>query len=340
MTTELPVLAPPGVAHRGRGTVLILLAALCFGMSGALAKSAMHAGMSPEQVATARIGLAALVLLAGTALVQPKRLRVRRGDWPVLVAYGLLGVAGVQLMYFVSAGRLPVGIAILMEFISPVLIALWVRCVRKVRLPRAIWGGIALAMLGLALVAQVWQGLRLDGIGLLAGFGAALCSASYFLLGERAVAQQDPLGLTTWGMVIGAIAVSVVAPPWTLPWQVITAEARLGPWQPPVWLLLLALVLISTVFAYLAGISALRYLPASVASVLGLAEPVYTTAIAWALLGETLSWVQGLGAAVLLGGALVVQLNSRTITPGTSTKDPRRNERKLQDTLKPPCHTS
>ncbi|GAA4546809.1 EamA family transporter [Amycolatopsis samaneae] len=315
MTTELPVLTPPRVTHRGRGTALVLTAALLFGTSGALGKSAMLAGMSPEQVAAARIGFAGLVLLVGTALVQPKRLKVRRQDWPVLGAYGLLGVAGVQLMYFVSAGRLPVGIAILMEFISPVLIALWVRCVRKVRLPRALWGGIALATLGLALVAQVWQGLRLDGIGLLAGVGAAICSASYFLLGERAVAEQDPVGLTTWGMVIGAVAVSVVAPPWTLPWPLMAAEVPFGPWRPPVWSLLLALVLISTVFAYLAGISALRHLPASVASVLGLAEPVFTTALAWALLGETLSWTQALGAAVLLVGALVVQLNSRTLTP-------------------------
>src|SRR5690242_7901539 len=173
----------------------------------------MSAGFSPEQVAAMRIGVAGLVLLAGVALVAPRKLRVRRAELPVLAGYGLLGVAGVQLMYFLAAGRIPVGIAILLEFTSPVLIALWVRFVRRVHLPRAMWAGIALAMTGLVLVAQVWEGLSLDVVGLLAGLGAAVCSAGYFLLGERGVADRDPLGMVTWGMTIGAVLVCAVAPP-------------------------------------------------------------------------------------------------------------------------------
>ena len=313
MTTELPVVAPPHVAHRGRGTALVLLAALFFSTSGTLGKPAMLAGFSPEQVAAVRIGLAGLVLLVGVALAAPRKLRVRKSDLPVLVGYGLLGVAGVQLMYFVSVGRIPVGIAILLEFTSPVLIALWVRFVRKHRLPRAMWGGIALAMVGLALVAQVWEGLTLDAVGLLAGIGAAFCGAGYFLLGERAVAEQDPLGLVTWGMVIGAVAVCVVAPPWTWPYALMDDAVAFGPWHPPIWLLLVALALVGTVFAYFTGISALRHLPASVASVIGLIEPILATAAAWALLGESLAWMQALGAAILLTGAYIVQRNSEVL---------------------------
>ncbi|WP_086684232.1 EamA family transporter [Amycolatopsis pretoriensis] len=314
MTTELPVLAPPRVAHRGRGTTLVLLAALFFSTSGTLGKSAMSAGFSPEQVASMRIGVAGLVLLAGVALIAPRKLRVRRAELPVLGGYGLLGVAGVQLLYFVAAGRIPVGIAILLEFVSPVLIALWVRFVRRHRLPRSVWGGIALAMLGLSLVAQVWQGVTLNGLGLLAGFGAALCSAGYFLLGERAVADIDPLGLVTWGMVIGAVLVGVVAPPWTWPLELLGTDVAFGPWQPPVWLLLVLLVLVATVFAYVFGISSLRHLPASVASVIGLVEPVIVTVTAWALLGEELTWLQLLGSAILLGGAYLVQRKSEILT--------------------------
>jgi drug/metabolite transporter (DMT)-like permease len=314
VTTELPVLTPPRVAHRGRGTTLVLLAALFFSTSGTLGKSAMSAGFSPEQVAAMRIGLAGVLLLAGVALVAPRKLRVRRSELPVLAGYGLLGVAGVQLLYFVAAGRIPVGIAILLEFISPVLIALWVRFVRGHRLPRSVWGGIALAMVGLSLVAQVWQGVTLNGLGLLAGFGAALCSAGYFLLGERAVADIDPLGLVTWGMVIGAVLVSLVAPPWTWPVGLLGTDVAFGAWHPPVWLLIVLLVLVATVFAYVFGISSLRHLPASVASVLGLVEPVLVTVTAWALLGEELTWPQLLGSAILLAGAYLVQRKSEILT--------------------------
>ncbi|HET6503886.1 MAG TPA: EamA family transporter [Amycolatopsis sp.] len=302
--------APVFVPHRGRGAALILVSSVCFGTSGTIAKPAMLAGLSPEQVAAARIGLAAIVMASGVALIRPRLLRVRRAEWPLLLGYGLLGVAGVQFLYLVSAGRLPVGIALLLEYTSPVLIALWTRFVRKIPLPRIMWAGIAMAMLGLTLIAQVWQGLRLDALGLLAGLGAAVCSAGYFLLGEHGVSTREPLGILPWGMIIGAVVVCVIAPPWTMPAEVLTAPARLGPWHPPVWLLLVALALFSTVLAYALGISALRDLPAPVASILGLAEVVVATASAWIFLGETLAWVQALGAAVLLAGAVLVQLNS------------------------------
>jgi drug/metabolite transporter (DMT)-like permease len=316
----IEVSAPPQsrLSHRARGTGLILFASVFFGSSGALGKPAMTAGLSPEQVATARLGLSALVLLIGVALLKPALLRVRHGEWKLLAGYGLLGVAGVQLFYFVAASRIPVGIAILLVFTSPVLIALWVRFVRKTRLPRAMWLGIALAMGGLTMIAQVWQGLRLDALGLIAALCAAVCSAAYFLLGEHGVSTRQPLGMVTWGMVIGAVVVCVVAPPWTLPASVLTGPAKFGPWQPPVWVLLAALALLSTVLAYLAGITALKHISASVASVLALLEPVVATATAWAFLGENLTWVQILGAVILLGGALLVQLNSpeRRLGPG------------------------
>lgn len=296
--------------HPARGVLLLLVASVCFGSSGVIGKPAMTAGLSPEQVAAARIGLAALVLLVCVSLTAPRLLRVSRGQWRLLVGYGLLGVAGVQLLYFVAASRIPVGVAILLEFTSPVLVALWVRFVRRVRLPWPMWLGIALALTGLAMVAQVGTGLTLDVIGLLAGAGAAVCSAAYFLLGERGVADHHPLGMVTWGMTVGAVAMCVVAPPWTWPADVVTAPAELGPWHPPVWTLLIAVALLSTVLAYATGTASLRHLPVAAASVLALVEPLIATGAAWLLLGEALTWSQVLGAGVLLGGALLVQLTS------------------------------
>lgn len=314
--TSATVSAP--TVRRGRGLLLIVLASVCFGSSGVLAKPAMLAGLSPEQVAVARIGLSALMLLAGVALTRPRLLRVRREQWRLVVGYGLLAVGGIQLFYFLAASRVPVGVAILLEFTSPVLVALWVRFVRGVRLPWVMWVGIALALAGLAVVARVHEGLQLDTIGSLAGIAAALCSAAYFLLGEHGVNSLHPLGMITWGLVIGAVAVGVVAPPWTIPGSVLLAPAALGPWHPPVWVLLVAVALISTVFAYLAGITALRHLAASTASVLALVEPLVATTGAWILLSETLTWVQVAGAVVLLGGALIVQLTAPGKQPNTA----------------------
>ena len=174
----------PAPLHAGRGTLLIVFASLSFGASGPLAKPAMDAGLSPQEMVSARIGLAALVLLAVVALWRPALLRVHRSQWRLLVGYGLVGVAGVQLFYFGAVARIPIGVAMLLEFTSPVLVALWVRFVRRVVLPARMWVGTVLAVVGLAMVAQVWDGLRLDAIGLLLGAGAALCSAAYFIVGE------------------------------------------------------------------------------------------------------------------------------------------------------------
>ncbi len=306
MTTisETPVTSP------GRGTALIVLSACCFGTSGPLAKAALNAGLTAEQVTTARICLGAVILFVGTALLRPRALRIRRRELPALIAYGLVGVAAVQLLSFISVARLPIGIALLLEYLSPVLVTLWVRFVRGTPLHRAVWLGVGLAVTGLALVAQLWDGLSLDTVGLVAGLATAGCSAVYFLLGEHSVAASDPVGITAWGLVIGAVAMSVLAPPWSLTGLVGT-RAAFGPWHPPLWQLLLAIAIVSTVVAYVAGMASLRHLPSSVVSVLSLIEPVVATALAWALLGQSLSAIQVAGGVVLLTGALIVQLTSR-----------------------------
>ncbi|MGH3876632.1 MAG: EamA family transporter [Actinophytocola sp.] len=301
----------PAPLHAGRGTLLIVFASLSFGASGPLAKPAMDAGLSPEEMVSARIGLAALVLLAVVALWRPALLRVRRSDWRLLVGYGLVGVAGVQLFYFGAVARIPIGVAMLLEFTSPVLVALWVRFVRRVVLPARMWVGTVLAVVGLAMVAQVWDGLRLDAIGLLLGAGAALCSAAYFIVGERGARRLDPLGMVTWGMVVGAVAISVLAPPWSLPFELFGVGADFGGRQVPVWLLLVACAVVSTALAYLLSISSLRDLPANVVSVLGLLEPVVAMTLAWLMLGQSLTAVQLVGAGVLLCGATVVQQAAR-----------------------------
>lgn len=294
-----------------RGTVLIVLASVCFGTSGPLVKPTMDAGLSPQQVVSFRIGLAAALLLASVAVTRPKLLRVRRSDLPLLLGYGLVGVALVQFLYFAAVSRIPIGVAMLLEFTSPVLVALWVRFVRRVILPARMWVGTTLALVGLAMVAEVWQGLRLDALGMLFGVGAALCAAAYFLIGERGVSTLPALGLVTWGMVVGAAAVAVLAPPWSLPGEIMASDTDFGGLTVPVWTLLVACAVVSTAMAYLLSISAMRHLPANVVSVIALCEPIVAITLAWLVLGQALTVVQVVGAGVLLVGATIVQLASR-----------------------------
>ncbi|MBM7813512.1 EamA family transporter [Saccharothrix algeriensis] len=288
---------------KARGLFLAVLSSLAFGMSGVLAKPVMTGGATPFQVTSARIGVSAVLLLAFAALVRPRALRFTRGDWPLLVGYGLFGVIGAPLLFLVSASRIPVGIAMLLEFTAPVLVALWVRFVRGTRLAGAVWWGMAVALLGLAVVGEVWRSLQLDALGVLAGLGSAVCTAAYFLLGERAAARHDPIGVLAVGMLAGAAVLTALSPPWHAP---LGRGTELG----PAWLLVLVVAVAATAVPYLAGILSLRHLPSSAASVIGLLEPVVATVLAWWLLGEALNAVQVAGAAVLLAGATVVQAAS------------------------------
>ncbi|MGW5112261.1 EamA family transporter [Nocardia sp. NPDC004123] len=281
-----------------------------FASSGPVAKAVMATGWSPEAVTSVRITLAAILLVPAVAVLRPRALRFRRADLWLLLGYGVLGVAGVQLLFFVAVARIPVAVAMVLVNLAPVLIALWVQTTRHTRLPAPVWLGIGLALTGLALVAQLGHSTHLNMLGLAAGLGSAICSAGYFLLGEHGAGRHDPAGLTALGLTVGAVVVSVFTPPWTLPTHLLTAPAVLGGLQAPVWLLLLTLAVAGTVLPYLAGLRALRDLPSAPASVLAVAEPLVAAALAWLLLGQSLGPTQIAGAVIMLIGAILVQLSA------------------------------
>jgi drug/metabolite transporter (DMT)-like permease len=303
------------INHRGRGTALSVGSALLFSTSGWLATSVMDVGWTPEQVATARIVLAALIMLPAVALIRRRSLRLRRRQIPLVFAMGLLGVAVVQLCYFIAVSRISVGIAMVLEYLAPVLVALWIRLVRHTHLRGPVWVGIALAVVGLAMLAQVWQGLKLDPIGFAAGLVSAFCAAGYYLIAERGAAKHDPIGLSAWSMVVAAVLISLVAAPWTLPFHLFGHPTVIAAVHPPVWLVLALIAVVSTVLAYLTGIVSLKWVSSTVASVLGVLEPLVATITAWVLLGQALDEIQVAGMLVLLGGAVMVQLTAGKAVP-------------------------
>jgi drug/metabolite transporter (DMT)-like permease len=299
------------VPSRARATGLSLTSWVLFASSGPLAKAVMAAGWTPAGVTSVRVALAAVLLVPAVAVLRPRALRLRRADLWLLLGYGLLGVAGVQLFFFVAVARVPVAVAMVLVNLAPALVALWVRVVRRTQLAAMVWLGIGLAVAGLALVAEVWQETGLDLLGVAAGLAAAICSAGYFLLGEHGASRHDSFGLAAVGLAIGAVVLVAVSPPWTLSSGLLTAPTTLGAMQVPVWLLVLVLAVVGTGLPYLIGLRALRDLPPAVACVLALVEPVVAAVLAWLLLGQALEPAQLAGVGVLLTGAVLVQLAGR-----------------------------
>jgi drug/metabolite transporter (DMT)-like permease len=298
------------------GLGFAVFSSISFGGSGPFAKALIGAGFSPEQAAWIRI-VGAAALLVPLALIFRGRtgLRAARASWPQLVLYGLTGIAGCQTLFFIAASRLPVGVAILLEFSGPVLVVGWLKFGRKVAVPRSAALGVAIALVGLACVVEIWSGLQLDLVGLLAGLGAAACQATYFVLIDKLTGVADPLVMTAAGSVVGAVVLTAVAAPWTVPWHALTDTIAIGQRSAPGWIFAAWLIVISTVVAYLAGAAAVQRLSAAIGGAVAYVEVVAASLFAWILLDETLTRTQGIGGAIVLVGAFVAQSSVGKVAP-------------------------
>jgi drug/metabolite transporter (DMT)-like permease len=287
---------------------IAVLSAWCFGFSGAMAKFLGEAGLAPTQAVWVRLMGAGLLLLGVLALARPRALWIPRARLPFLAAYAVMAIAGAQTLFFIAITRLPVGVALLLEFTAPVLVVLWVRFVRRIRLPRSAFVGAAVAVAGLSIVVEVWQGLRLDALGLFLGLLSAVCCAGYFLLSDSFEADVDPLGVMAWGMFGAAVALAPVSRPWEIRWSVFREQVTVGDRTLPVLVALLVLILVATLAAYILGVTAVRRLSAAVGATVASLEVVMGAVIAWVVLGEHLGMAQIVGGVVLLAGALLAQV--------------------------------
>ncbi|QLE70998.1 EamA family transporter [Streptomyces rectiverticillatus] len=292
--------------ERSAGLGLALVSALAFGGSGVAAKPLIQAGLDPLHVVWLRAAGAALVLLP--VAWRHRALVTRR---PALLAgFGLLAVAGVQACYFGAISRIPVGVALLVEYLGPALLLGWVRFVQRRPVSRAAAVGVALAVAGLACVVEVWSGMGFDAVGLMLALGAACCQVGYFVLSDHGAEGEepaDPIGVIAYGLLIGALVLTVVARPWGMDWSVLAGSAGISGTEVPAVLLLAWVVLIATVAAYATGVLAVRRLSPQVAGVVACLEAVVATVLAWVLLGEHLSLPQIAGGALVLVGAFIAQ---------------------------------
>ncbi|MFJ5678818.1 EamA family transporter [Streptomyces sp. NPDC093097] len=302
--------APGGARHTGRGAGLglALISALAFGGSGVAAKPLIAAGLEPLHVTWLRVTGAALVMLP----VAWRHRDLPRRRPALLLGFGLLAVAGVQAFYFAALSRIPVGVALLIEYLAPALVLGWVRFVQKRPVTRAAAFGVVLAVGGLACVVEVWSGLSFDPLGLALALGAAGCQVGYFVLSDHGAdedggAAPDPLGVIAYGLLLGAVVLTLVAHPWTMNWPVLGGTADLNGATVPAVLLLVWIVLVATVVAYATGVVSVRRLSPQIAGVVACLEAVIATVLAWVLLGEHLSAPQIAGGAVVLIGAFVAQ---------------------------------
>jgi drug/metabolite transporter (DMT)-like permease len=290
---------------------MVLAATAMWGVNGTVSKAILSTGLSSVRQAEVRSTGAALVLVAVLAATRPQTLRIRRDELPFLAAFGVFGLALVQWLYFFAIHRLAIGVALLIQYTAPVLIALWARFVAKEHVRRRIWIALVLSLGGLSLVVDLWSGFTLDTLGVVASLGAAVTFALYILLAEHAVDRRDPVSLVCLGMVFAAAFWAVVQPWWSFPTEHVDDHVRLHgsllSTTLPIWLLLLAVIVVGTVLPFGLLVGSLRHISATRVGVTAMFEPVAGALVAYAWLGESLSNAQIAGGAIVLAGILLAQ---------------------------------
>lgn len=294
------------------GYAMVLAAATLWAINGTVSKVILtSADVSSLRLAEVRSTGSFIGLAAALLLLRSGTLRVSRRELPALVVFGVLGLALVQAFYFLAIARLDIGIALLIQYLAPLLVALWARFVLGEGVRTRIWLALALALSGLALIVDVWSGLTLDGVGVAAALAAAATFAVYILLAERQVGRRDPASLVCYGSLFASLLWAAVQPWWSFPAGIVgdsvSLLGNLAEWHAPVWLLMAFMVIAGTIVPFGLLVAALRHLSATRAGIAAMWEPVAATVIAWAWLGESLTASQLAGGLVVLAGIGLAQ---------------------------------
>lgn len=268
----------------------LLLGMLSFQFGAALAKQ-LFPVMGAQGATAMRLGLGALILWL---LRQPWRRLAGRHDWASLWGYGLtLGV--MNLCFYMALRTIPLGIAVALEFLGPLAIALF----GSRRALDFLW--VALVMAGLALLLP-WrtQTQALDFVGVLYALGAAVGWGTYILLGRRAGAAfgGDAVAL---GSAIGALVAVPVGVMYagTALFTLATLPFALG------------VAVLSSALPYSLEMHALTRLPARTVGILVSVEPAMGALLGLAFLDEHLTAFQWLAIAAIIAASIGAVLGAR-----------------------------
>ena len=223
----------------------------------------------------------------------------------------MCGFALVQWLYLVAIHRLPIGIGLLLEFTAPVLVALWARYVWREPVRRRVWAALALSLAGLVLVAEIWSGFTLDGLGVAAGLVDAVALAVYFLVGERGVGRRDPTSLVCYALLFAGLFWAITQPWWSFPFGRLSGSTslhgHLAGRRRPSGCSISGWIVLGTIVPFALSIGALRHLPATTVGIVATFEPVAASVVAWVWLNESLDAAQLVGGLTVLAGIVLAE---------------------------------
>jgi drug/metabolite transporter (DMT)-like permease len=291
------------------GYFLLIVGVSLFAFNASVAKLTLQEHMTAVELSAIRVTGAFLVLLPIALIKARPYLKLTKKEIPKFIGFGVLGLTMTQFLYFAALERIEVGVALVIEYLSPIIVALYLRFWRKQFISSRVWLSIVLALFGLSLITELWSGFDVDILGFTFAFGAAIAVSIYFLGGEVLVKQKGSIALTTLAMGAGAGFWLIFAPFWLWSWDLFGDNVQINELgiQLPLFGLLLWVILMGAVAPFWIVFAALKYIDAKKAAILGLLEPVIASIAAFFLLGEILTPIQLIGGAIVLTGVVIAE---------------------------------
>jgi drug/metabolite transporter (DMT)-like permease len=304
------------------GLGLAVLSASSFGLSGPLGRGLMDVGWSPAAAVAVRILVAAAVLTPIAVVQLRGRWRGLRWHLPFIGVYAAIPVAGCQLAFFSAVARMPVGVALLIEFTAPVAIVGWLWLRHRQRPGRATVAGALVGTAGLVLVLDLTSGTPTSVVGVAWALAAMLGAAFYFLLSSRDLDGLPPAALAAGALLVGGLLLLLAGVAGLVPFTATTAPVAFVGHTVPWWVLVPGFGAVTAGLAYGSGIAATRRLGARLASFVALSEVLAAVLFAWLLLGEVPSLTQLVGGVLILAGVVAVRLGEPAAVPATPAPVP------------------
>jgi drug/metabolite transporter (DMT)-like permease len=290
------------------GYLYILIGTTLWGVSSVVAKSLFIIGLPPAELVQIRLTLATLTLLLTLLIFDRKRMIISLKDLPYFFVLGFVGVAGVQFTYYYTISKIHVGPAVLIQYLSPVWIALYAFVFQKEPLTKTKLAALLLALLGCYFTVGGYRLdlFRLNRIGIVSGLISSLFFSFYALYGEKGLKKYDPWTLILYGFGFGAVFY------WLLisPMRVIA-----GGYSFKIWVAFLYIAIFSTLIPfglYFKGIERVR---ATRASITATWEPVVAGVTAYFVLGEVLSPFQVVGGFGVIAAIVLLQMAKEKTSP-------------------------
>jgi inner membrane transporter RhtA len=276
-----------------------VLAAIVSVQGGAAIAKGLFPVLGATGTAGMRIALSALMLLAA---FRPALMRLSAAQWRLVVPYGVcLGL--MNTVFYASLARIPLGLAVTIEFVGPLGVAVF----GSRRALDLLW--VLMAGAGIALIAP-WHRAAgptsVDPLGVLFALLAGSCWAAYIVLGARLSRRLAGGAAVSAGMLVATLTILPIA----------LADGGLAHVTPRLGLAAAAVALLSSALPYALEMIALRALPTRTFSILMSLEPAVAALCGLAFLGERLAGAQWLAIALVIAASLGATMTARAGVAG------------------------